>query len=233
LGTNERQSKYPLGRSVGGFDLGDATMNPACKTFVPMLSPFIDGELSPSERVTVERHLTACKECTMRAADLRAESGLVRVGMEMLADEVDFKDFSQKVMARITPERPPLGERISLFFSELFTYQRKLMFTSLATAAAVLLVATPIILRGGPQAGYASERMMVDAVKIDDGATVAPVVMETKGGDTIIWMVEKADPTQTKDGSTDPDDGESDEEDFRHEAPAPLNTKKAPEGGEL
>src|SRR5688572_1741486 len=107
--------------------------NPACKTFLPLLSPYIDGELVPGERTTVERHLAACKECTMRTADLRAESGLLRVGMEMLTDDVDFKDFSRQVMARITPERPPLLERLQLSVTELFTYHRRLMLTSMAT----------------------------------------------------------------------------------------------------
>src|SRR5207247_9137411 len=119
---------------------------PACKSFLPQLSPFIDGELSPSERTTLERHLAACKDCTMRVADLRAESGLIRVGMDMLADQVDFKDFAQKVMARVTPEKAPFIERIKLSLSEMFTYQRGMMLTAAASACAVLLVAVPVIM---------------------------------------------------------------------------------------
>src|SRR5688572_6256964 len=121
-----------------------ASPNPACRTFVTLLSPYIDGELAPTERVSVERHLAVCKECTMRTADLRAESGLLRVGMEMLTDEVDFKDFSREVMARITPEKPPLIERWRLSVAELFTYHRRLMLTSLATAAAVAVATLPL-----------------------------------------------------------------------------------------
>src|SRR5438874_11419820 len=98
--------------------------NPACKTFVSQLSPYIDGELSADQRTVVERHLSACKDCTMRVSDLRAESGLVRVGMEMLADQVDFKDFAQKVMARVTPEKPPFFERLRISASEMFLYQK-------------------------------------------------------------------------------------------------------------
>jgi anti-sigma factor RsiW len=120
---------------------------PACKSFVPLLSPYIDGELSPAERVNVERHLSACRDCTSRAADLRAESALLRVGLEMAVDEVDFKDFTQRVMARVTPERPPLLERLRISLSELFLYHRTAMVSSLATAAVLVLVLVPLLMR--------------------------------------------------------------------------------------
>jgi anti-sigma factor RsiW len=202
--------------------------NPACKTFVPQLSPFLDGELKPDDRVAVERHLAACKDCTMRAADLRAESGLLRVGMEMLADEVDFKDFSQKVMARITPERPPVLERIKISLSEMFTYQRGMMLTSLATAAAVLLVAVPVLLsRESTPLGYAGERMAVETVKIDESAHVAPVVLETEGGDAIVFTIEH---DHQGDEPKPPRDGEADEE--LGIDPTQRGDKK-PQGGDL
>lgn len=158
---------------------------------MPLLSPYIDGELTPTERVNVERHLSACKECTGRTADLRAESGLLRVGLEMAVDEVDFKDFAQKVMARVTPEKPPLLERLRLSLSEMFLYQRTAMFSSLATAAVLMLVAVPLLLRDKAPVGYAAERMTVQSVRTYDEARVAPVVMEADNGSTIIWLVDQ------------------------------------------
>jgi anti-sigma factor RsiW len=167
--------------------------NPACERFVPLLSPYIDGELSPTERVNVERHLSACKECTGRTADLRAESGLLRVGLDMAVDEVDFKDFAQKVMARVTPEKPPLLERLKLSLSEMFLYQRTAMLSSMATAAVLMLVAVPLLLRDKAPAGYGAERMTVKSVRSYEPASVAPVVMETDNGSAIIWMVDEDD----------------------------------------
>jgi anti-sigma factor RsiW len=199
--------------------------NPACQTFIPKLSPFIDGELDPAERIVVERHLTACKDCTMRAADLRAESGLLRVGMEMLADEEDFKDFSQKVMARITPERPPVFERIRISLSEMFTYQRGMMLTSMATAAVVLAIATPLILlRNSTPEGYASEQMMVQEVRTEEGARVSPVVLETKSGNSIIWLVDQPKVEEKKDGKND---------EAQHEELDMDTGQEKPNGGEL
>src|SRR4051812_22057142 len=138
-------------------------VNSACQTFIPMLSPFVDGELVPSERVLVERHLTACHDCTARAADLRAESGLLRVGLEMAADDVDFSDFSQKVLARVTPMKPPLLERWKVSLSEMFTYQRGMLVSSMAGAAALALIAVPVLMHGArtPE-GYASQQMQLE-----------------------------------------------------------------------
>ncbi len=181
--------------------------NPACERFVPMLSPYVDGELTPAERVTVERHLSACRDCTGRAADLRAESGLLRVGLDMAVDDVDFKDFAQKVMARVTPERPPLLERLKLTLSEMFLYQRTAMVSSLATAAVLLLVGLPLLLSDRAPAGYAAERMTVKSIQPYQDARVAPVVMETENGGTIIWLVDE----ETQDGASEEDEEREEE----------------------
>lgn len=181
-------------------------MNPACQSLLASLSPYIDGELAPPERQVVERHLSACPDCTMRVADLRAESGLIRIGLEFAADDVDFRDFAQNVMARITPERPPVLERVKMWFSETLLYQRGTMITAMATAAIVLAVAVPVALQTRTPVGYAGERMMVEGVRADPGAQVAPVVYETETGDAIIWMLDAPPPapeTDTQSGAVD------------------------------
>lgn len=207
--------------------------NPACKSFIPLLSPYVDGELSPAERVNVERHLSACRDCTSRAADLRAESALLRVGLEMAVDEVDFKDFTQRVMARVTPERPPLLERLRISLSELFLYHRTAMVSSLATALVLALVAVPLLARRDEvPLGYGGDRMRVRAVRASEGAKVAPVVLESEDGNTIIWVVDQ-EPDAAPDDSDELDlDTPGDEPAQRPSRPAaPANPP--PQGGEL
>jgi anti-sigma factor RsiW len=200
--------------------------NPACPAFIPLLSPFIDGELTPADRVNVERHLAACQACTGRAADLRAESGLVRVGLEMAADDVDFKDFSLKVMARLTPYKPPLLERLRVSVSETFRYQRTAMISSMATAAALVLIAVPLLMDRTPL-GYAQEQMAVESVTTEQGAQVAPVVLTTDEGDAIIWLVDHS----SADQSLSPPSGDDDDEDDEEDATGVQKTR--PHGGEL
>jgi anti-sigma factor RsiW len=202
--------------------------NPACERFVPLLSPYIDGEVSPAERVNVERHLSACRDCASRAADLRAESALLRVGLEMAVDEVDFKDFTQRVMARVTPERPPLLERLRISLSELFLYHRTAMVSSLVTAMLVALVAVPMLLsRNDVPMGYGGERMRVRAVRASEGAKVAPVVLESEDGNTIIWVVDDAQEERAP-GKTQEDRHDEDELDGE-----PGDKGSREQGGEL
>lgn len=204
--------------------------NPACKSFIPELSPYIDGELAPAERAVVERHLSACKSCTALVADLRAESGLIRVGLDMAADEADFSDFAQKVMARITPEKPPLLDRIRISVSELFTYQRSTFVTIAATAAIVMLVVVPLALRGGGvPVGYAQDVMQVERVSTADNARVAPVVMEPEGGATIIWVVDRAPEKRKGDKELD----EESEEGLGTQPPPSLPNQERPRSGDL
>lgn len=165
-----------------------------CQKHLFQLSPFIDGELSASERQTVERHLTGCPGCAGRVADLRATSGLTRVGLEMLAEEADFSDFAAKVMARVTPEKAPLWERLGIAVSELFTYQRWQLATGLAVALLAVLAAAGWMLKPATPAGYGSAQMAELTVDTDQGAQVAPVVMKTQQGDAIIWLVQHPTP---------------------------------------
>jgi anti-sigma factor RsiW len=211
--------------------------NPACERFVPLLSPYIDGELSPADRVNVERHLAACRDCASRAADLRAESALLRVGLEMAVDEVDFKDFTQRVMARVTPERPPLLERLRISLSEMFLYHRTAMVSSLATAAVLALVVVPLAMnQDDAPMGYGADRMRVRAVRASEGAKVAPVVLESDDGNTIIWVVDQ-DTAPAHDGSdAQPKSGPTpDERDELDGEPLKKGPAKAepPKGGEL
>jgi|CXWL01.1.fsa_nt_gi anti-sigma factor RsiW len=173
--------------------------NPARKTFEPMLSAYVDGELKVADRQAVEQHLAACRESAMQVADLRATGGLLRVAMEMQADEVDWKDFTQNVMAKVGPSKLPLFERLKLSLTETFTYQRPMMVTSLATAMVVALIAVPLVMRGQVGPGYGNLKPEIQTVSVEKNATVRPVVMETEEGDAIIWMVDtESEPAKSK-----------------------------------
>lgn len=174
-----------------------STKNPARKTFEPLLSPYVDGELTPEERQMVERHIAADKESAAQVADFRAASGLTRLSFEMLADEQDFSEFANQVMARVTPQKLPVFERMKLSLSEMFTYQRSTFVTAGAMACALALMVGAVVKLSGQGAdGYANPRVEVQTVSVDTGAKVRPVVMETEKGDAIIWMIE--DPAAKK-----------------------------------
>ncbi|MER2563720.1 MAG: zf-HC2 domain-containing protein [Myxococcaceae bacterium] len=185
--------------------------NPAREKFLPMLSPYVDGELTPEERQLVEQHLQNSKESAAQVADFRAGDGLMRNALDMQADDVDWKKFTEDVMGRVTPEKLPLFERLKLTFSEMFLYQRGPMVAGLVGAAAAVAIAIPLTMSlvGQAPEGYGAGRVEVQTVSVDTEATVKPVVYETESGDAVIWVVdapEKKDGGRKKGGGSDEED---------------------------
>ena len=203
--------------------------SPVCRVLKTQLSSFVDGELRSSERIPLEEHLASCTDCAGRVADLRAESALVRVAMELRADEVDWRDFTKGVMSRIAPERVPFAERWRVSLRELFTYRRGVMVSALAAAVAIIALA-PVLLGGPAQDGYAREKLAVQSVSTSPDAHVAPVLMSGEHGNTIVWLVNHKHVIEGKA----PPENSSDEVDSES-APQDLNrmNQERKRGGEL
>src|SRR5262249_24133979 len=202
-----------------------ATAN--CRVFGEKLSSFVDGELPASERISVERHLASCATCSSRVADLRAGSGLLRIGLEMRADEVDWRDFTKGGLARTVPAPGPFAERWRVCLRELFPYRRGMLATALAAGVAIIALA-PLLLRS-PAApnDYARQTMAVQSVSINPDAHVAPVVMAGADGNAIIWLVSHKHVLEGKAPS-----GESDEVDNGTGRPLKVDPERK-QGGEL
>ena len=188
--------------------------NPAREKFLPMLSPYVDGELTPEERQLVEQHLGNSKESTGQVADFRAADGLMRHALEMQADEVDWKAFADEVMSKVTPQKLPLFDRLKLSFSEMFLYQRGPLVAGFAAAALAVAIAVPVTMKFATPDGYAATRMMVQTVSVDDEGKFKPVVMETDTGDAIIWVVDTS-----PDAGKKKKDGEHSEETLTEDPP--------------
>jgi len=191
--------------------------SPAQKKIIPQLSAYVDGELTPQERQEVESHLVNHKESSMLVADLRAGDGLMRSALEIAADEVDWRDFTNQVMSKVTPEKLPVFDRMQLFFSETLTYQRGPMIGTFVGAAAAIVIAVPLALTYGNHhnQGYENSRVEVQTVSIDSDSPIRPVVMETESGDAVIWMVE----VKEGDGGKKKKSGEENEEEVIPKAP--------------
>jgi anti-sigma factor RsiW len=188
--------------------------NPAREKFLPMLSPYVDGELTPEERQLVEQHLANSKESTGQVADFRAADGLMRHALEMQADSMDWKAFADDVMAKVTPEKLPLFDRIKISLSEMFTYQRGPLMVGFAAAALAVLIAVPVTMRFATPDGYGANKVRVQMVSANDENSFKPVVMETDNGDAIIWVTET-----TPDAGKKKKDGEHNEETLQQDPP--------------
>ncbi len=180
--------------------------NPAREKFEPLLSPYVDGELTPEERLQVEQHLQNSKESSAQVADFRAAGAVLRHTLDVEADDVDWKQFADDVMARVTPEKLPFFERVKLTLSEMFLYQRGPLIAGFAGAALAIAVTVPVLwkLTAGAPDGYANSKVEVQTVSVEETSNIRPVVMETDQGDAIIWTLDAKDPrAPAPDGSKD------------------------------
>ena len=64
-----------------------------CREFVEFLNAYLDGDLSPGERVEFERHLAICPACVRYLASYDAT---VQATQAALADVVDTPDNAPK-----------------------------------------------------------------------------------------------------------------------------------------
>jgi anti-sigma factor RsiW len=193
--------------------------NPAREKFLPLLSPYVDGELTPQQRQQVEQHLANNKESAAQVADFRAADALMRHALDMQGDDVDWKAFTDGVMAQLTPEKLPFFTRLKLSLSELFEYQRVPLVAGLVGAAVAIAIAVPVAMKlgAGLPAGYGAERVEVQTVAVDADAPVRPVVMETEEGDAVIWVVADDKPKAPDGGKKKKKGDESDEEELTPE----------------
>jgi anti-sigma factor RsiW len=74
-----------------------------CRQFVPLLEPFRDGELSPSQVVEVEQHLGECELCTERVR--LGEAMRVSLKQVVRAEAPLTAAFQERIVAALAAER--------------------------------------------------------------------------------------------------------------------------------
>jgi anti-sigma factor RsiW len=74
-----------------------------CHSFVPLLEPFVDGELSPERMVEVEQHISMCRACMER---VRWDHSL-RVSIRQVARQAApvTEDFERRLRVALAAER--------------------------------------------------------------------------------------------------------------------------------
>lgn len=75
-----------------------------CHVVEPWLGPFIDDELTGSERLRVSRHLGQCESCRERLDGLQAVGELLRTGCRVDVSVVDAAGFVQGIVSRSRAE---------------------------------------------------------------------------------------------------------------------------------
>jgi anti-sigma factor RsiW len=158
-----------------------------CEESVPLLGPWIDGELEESDRAWLVDHVRGCDSCAQRKLLLEAQRSALREQISQRAEKIDLSRLSAVVLARIERERqrPNPWTALAVWLEEIWGARR--LPISLATGAALAgVVAATFLLHRPPPP---REQALVQLVSVDtvDFITQPGVVLQS-GQTSIIWL---------------------------------------------
>src|SRR4051794_14402898 len=113
-------------------------MNADCRVLRPLLSAYMDNDLTPDELRVVQAHVATCTECAATLAEYRQLRSLVRA----LPQPAPPPALRQAVFAKATPVY-----RQRAFLFDLG--QRGLAYRALAVAVVALFLTGSLLLRSG------------------------------------------------------------------------------------
>jgi anti-sigma factor RsiW len=108
-------------------------MKRRCEESVPLIGPYLDGELPEEDLVWLEEHLSDCDPCSARMKLLVAQAEAVRECVAARAREADLSGVADAVLARIDREGPRPVPPLSVWGLEMWGAHR----TALSAGAGV------------------------------------------------------------------------------------------------
>jgi anti-sigma factor RsiW len=171
-------------------------MKRRCEESVPLLGPWIDGELADEDRAWLEEHVGECPACATRKDLLEATRDAVRETVTRRAAGADLSRVADAVLARVKEDRPAAKVlRFQVWGTEMWRAHRGAISTAagLAAAACVAVLALVVPQRGEPRRPVtllADARPLTTLEQIDfenhEGAVL-------QAGDTmVIWIDDDA-----------------------------------------
>jgi anti-sigma factor RsiW len=106
-----------------------------CAEFDDALADYLEGDLGPAQRQTVEAHLGSCARCAALARDLQQ----IRAGSDALGELAPSRDLWTGIAARIEAPVVPLGSRTA---PNVAARPRRAEWLRMAAVAAALVAVT-------------------------------------------------------------------------------------------
>ena len=166
-------------------------MRRRCEESVPLLGPWIDGELADEDRAWLEEHVRECAACATRRLLLEATRDAVRETVTARAASADLSRVADAVLARVKEDRPPANVvRLQVWGTEMWRAHRGAISAAagLAAAACVAALALLVPLRGEPSRPtlLADARPLTTLEQIDFENHEGAVLQS--GDTTVIWI---------------------------------------------
>lgn len=167
-------------------------MKRRCEESVPLLGPWMDGELPEEDRAWLAEHVAGCAACAARKALLAAQRDAVREAVVRNAAAADLSGVADAVLLRVRGDRPPAAVlRLPVWGAETWRAHRGRIsaVAGLLVAASLALVA----LLSPPPGDQPTRTLLADAR--NPGTTVEEIDFENhegavlqSGQTTMIWI---------------------------------------------
>jgi anti-sigma factor RsiW len=167
-------------------------MKRRCEESVPLLGPFLDGELPEGDRAWVAEHVAGCEACAARLALLAAQRDAVREAVVRRAAPADLSGIADAVLARVQEERAPAPVlRLRVWGTEMWRERRGHLSAAAGLAVAASLAV--VVLLSPFQGASVKGPLLADAR--NSGTTVEEIDFENhegavmqSGQTTVIWV---------------------------------------------
>jgi anti-sigma factor RsiW len=167
-------------------------MTRRCEESVPLIGPWMDGELPEEDRAWLAEHVACCDACATRRALLAAQRDAVREAVVRRAAAADLSGMADAVLARVLHDRPPAAvPRLRVWSTETWRAHRGRISAAagLAVAASLAVVALLSPLRTDTRTGSLLAEARGGEATVDeiDFESHEGAVLQS-GHTTVIWV---------------------------------------------
>jgi anti-sigma factor RsiW len=111
-------------------------MKRRCEESVPLIGPYLDGELPEEDLVWLEEHLSDCDPCIRRKNLLLAQGEALRERAAARIRDADLSGVADRVLARIDRDGPRASPPLSVWGSEMWGAHRAVLSAGAGVALA-------------------------------------------------------------------------------------------------
>ena len=163
-------------------------MKRRCEESVPLIGPYLDGELPEEDLVWLEEHLSDCDPCTGRKNLLVAQAEALRERAAARARGADLSGVADAVLARIDREAPRAAAPLSVWGVEMWGAHRGVLSAGAGVAlAGCLALALFLAPQRRPAVTLALAQTVGASIDEIDFENHEGVVLQN-GATTTIWV---------------------------------------------
>ena len=153
---------------------------PDCPQVASRLEKYVDEELGPEERVSVERHLKGCRRCHRELNELRVLRSHLQEAVEAGVVDAPLARIWEGVAGRLEP--PTLMEHMWWEFKNLFYPFRPRKALAWGTAIVIIFLLALPFMTSSP-----SPRVVVESVESE----LPVMIFQGEDEITIVWLFEQ------------------------------------------